>query len=165
MSENVRRQLTLFIDDRYAKKIEEIRKKYNPVQFNLIRSHVTLCREDEIENLSEVKNNLKSLKAKPIVINFKKILRFSNGNGVMILAVNNLQYDHLRDLVLKDINVTRQFPQPHITLLHPRNSICTDEIFKEIKKVVFPASICFDKISLIEQVDFSTWMTTATFQL
>ncbi|NMR33228.1 hypothetical protein HIO71_03290 [Chryseobacterium aquaticum] len=46
-----RRQLTLFLDDHYSTEIETIRRKYNPVQYKSIKSHVTLCREDELENM------------------------------------------------------------------------------------------------------------------
>ena len=43
-----RRQLTLFVEPPENLIIEEIRRRYNPIQFELINCHVTLCREDEI---------------------------------------------------------------------------------------------------------------------
>ena len=53
----VRRQLTLFLTEQ-NQIIEEIRATYNPKQFELIKAHVTLCREDEIEdNLEEIIRN------------------------------------------------------------------------------------------------------------
>ena len=54
---NIRRQLTLFVGEKDAITIEQIRQKFNPLQFKLIKSHVTLCREDEIENLEQVIEN------------------------------------------------------------------------------------------------------------
>ena len=39
-------QLTLFIEENEAETIEQIRKEFNPEQYELIKAHVTLCRED-----------------------------------------------------------------------------------------------------------------------
>ena len=47
-----RKQLTLFLEASEAESIERIRKEFNPKQFALIKSHITLCREDEIEAVS-----------------------------------------------------------------------------------------------------------------
>jgi hypothetical protein len=41
--------------------------------------------------------------------------------------------------------------------MHPRNSICTDEIFKEIQNYNFPSKLKFDNISIIEQVNGKKW--------
>jgi hypothetical protein len=54
---NIRRQLTLFVEQKDAEIIERVRQEFNPIQFNLIKSHVTLCREDEIQNLEQVISN------------------------------------------------------------------------------------------------------------
>lgn len=49
-----RRQLTLFVDKAYSGVLENIRKAFNPKQYDLIDCHVTLCREDEIESMDPV---------------------------------------------------------------------------------------------------------------
>lgn len=166
MRDNVRRQLTLFLENHYSKDVEEIRKKYNSVQFHLIRSHVTLCREDELKNLAQIKNNLKSLNLGFITINFDKISRFSDGDGVTISASeNNLQYHQLRQMVLKGSNIEVKYPKPHITLMHPRNSTCTNEIFNSITKFNIPKSILFREVSLIEQIDTNEWKIIETFKI
>ena len=56
-----RKQLTLFLEEKECKIIETIRKKYNPRQYELIKSHITLCREDEIEDIKHIKRNLENL--------------------------------------------------------------------------------------------------------
>lgn len=38
----------LFIEDEEAEEIEKIRKTFNPEQYALIKSPITLCREDEL---------------------------------------------------------------------------------------------------------------------
>ncbi|PWT70618.1 MAG: hypothetical protein C5B59_19610 [Bacteroidetes bacterium] len=52
MAKNSRRQLSLFLKKNEASEFESIRKTFNPDQFQLIACHVTVCREDEIENIS-----------------------------------------------------------------------------------------------------------------
>ena len=162
----IRRQLTLFLDDHYSTEIETIRRKYNPVQYKLIRSHITLCREDELENLAQIKLNLSLLDEDSISINFDRLIRSADQNGVMIGAKHdNHQYHHLRQVILKGCDLPITFPDPHITLMHPRNSICTDEIFNEIRKIKIPESILFKEISLIQQTDGSEWKILETFQM
>lgn len=58
MINNTQRQLTLFVAQAAAVTIESIRAAYNPKQTELIKCHVTLCREDEIQDLEKVVNNL-----------------------------------------------------------------------------------------------------------
>ncbi|WP_379968292.1 hypothetical protein [Epilithonimonas sp. UC225_85] len=160
----IRRQLTLFLDEEYASEIESIRLQFNPVQYRLIKSHVTLCREDEIGNFQQILDNIHSLKQRLITINFEKIVRFSEGKGVLISAhQNNPEYHDLRRNILLSDKI--RFSEPHITLMHPRNSTCTDEIFDEIKKLDFLKKIRFNTISLIEQVDGGEWKTLQKFKL
>jgi 2'-5' RNA ligase len=166
MSLNIRRQLTMFIGDHQSQDIEDIRKKYNPVQSRLIRSHVTLCREHELKNLDQIKENIKSLHLGSIFIHLDRVVRFSDGKGVMIHADEiNPGYHHLRQLVLKNIGFEIKFPQPHITLMHPRNSTCTDEIFGEINKISIPKTLFFTEISLIEQEADNEWKIIRTFKI
>ncbi|MBL0007415.1 MAG: hypothetical protein IPP25_09600 [Saprospiraceae bacterium] len=54
MNKRRRIQLTLFIDEKQSAAIERIRQKFNPQQYGLIKAHVTLCREDEIESFDNV---------------------------------------------------------------------------------------------------------------
>ncbi|TGD59800.1 2'-5' RNA ligase family protein [Flavobacterium humi] len=158
MNQNTRRQLTLFLDKKYTSEIEKIRKKYNPEQFRIIPSHVTLCREDEIENMPRVLENLKALALKAITVNLGEIVRFSNDKGVLIAAgENNSEYHHLREKILENTGATKRLAAPHITLMHPRNSSCTTEIFEEILKTDVPKAIVFEKISIIEQIGNGKW--------
>jgi 2'-5' RNA ligase len=163
---NTRIQLTLFLNSTISETIETIRQKYNPIQFELIKSHVTLCREDELENIDQVLENLQQLKNKPITITFKKVNRFSEGKGVLIpTSLNNKSFDELRAAVLKRIIENPRNHEPHITLMHPRNSNCTDSIFQELKRVELPKKIVFDTISLIEQKKGEKWKVLKEYQL
>jgi len=160
----IRRQVTLFIGNQ-AKVIEHIRAEFNPIQFRLIPAHVTLCREDEIEPLENLIENLKSIKwSKPFKIEFDKIERFGNGKGVLMPAKrHNPEFDKLREGVLKGLNYLPGKHHAHVTLMHPRNSTCTDPIFEHLMQFKLPTELYFDKISLIEQRNDSKWSIIAQF--
>lgn len=166
MKKNTRQQLTLFVDKNDAGEIESIRKKFNPEQQQLISSHVTLCREDEIEHIEKVLDNLQKLNASTIIIHFGKAIRFDNGKGVLLPASgDNEQFDRLRLKILTGLDIKVRRHEPHITLMHPRNSTCTDEIFKTIQLMNLPTSLSFDVVSLIEQVDGGQWQLIKEFPL
>ena len=165
MNKIIRHQLTLFVDKNEAGGIENIRKKFNPEQYRLIDSHVTLCRENEIENISIVLDNLQHIDSTKIAIQFGEPLRFNNGKGVLLPALVNEQFQTLRSKILAGLELTVTLHEPHITLMHPRNSECTDEIFKTIQESQLPKFLTFDKISLIEQVNCGQWQILGTYEL
>lgn len=55
--------------------------------------------------------------------------------------------------------------EPHITLMHPRNSTCTDAIFDEVVKMDLPSKFTFNKISLIEQENGGPWRILDEYDL
>jgi 2'-5' RNA ligase len=161
-----RRQLTLFIAGQ-NEAIEKIREEFNPEQYHLIPTHVTLCREDEIELVEKVIENIKSISwDKPLRIEFNLPERFENGKGVFIPAkMDNPDFYELRKAILNGLNEFPRKPLPHITLMHPRNSTCTDIIFEQIKKYELPTELIFDKISLIEQHNGEKWIIIEEFPI
>ena len=166
MNDKIRRQLTLFLEPNDAEKIEKIRKTYNPAQFRLIKAHVTLCREDEIENLEKVKSNLIAIDYQAFEIEFEKIKRFENGKGLFLPAkAEHPLFDNLRKQILNEIIAEPRAQEPHITLMHPRNSTCTDAIFDEVVKMDLPSKFTFNKISLIEQEDGGPWRILKEYDL
>lgn len=155
---HIRRQLTLFIPADQSIIIEDIRRKYNPEQYQLIKSHITLCREDELRDITLIKQNLASQIFKGIVLSLESAKRFSEGKGVLIPVIdNNGEFQSLRREILKEVIDNPRLHEPHITLMHPRNSTCTDDIFEEIRKKQLPSVIRFDTISLIEQSNGGAW--------
>jgi 2'-5' RNA ligase len=163
---NKRIQLTFFIDANDAETIEKIREEFNPEQYNLIKAHVTLCREDELEQIEKVLQNLKILDCKSIIIDFKNPIRFSSKKGVLLPATgNNEQFQNLREKILHGVIENPRIHEPHITLKHPRNSVCTDKLFQQIEKYSFPKRIEFKKISLIEQETGMKWEILKEFEL
>lgn len=162
----IRKQLTLFIRDK-SEIIEKIRKQFNPIQHKIISAHVTLCREDEISSLDRVLKNLKTLKeASPLKINFDQIERFEDGKGVWLPAsIEDNKFYRLRTKILKGVIDDPRQLRPHVTLMHPRNSVCTDKIFEQLKMYELPSELIFDEISLIEQKSGGQWVTIEKFKI
>ena len=166
MTNKIRRQLTLFVSKPDATQIEEIRNRFNPLQQQLIDAHVTLCREDELVNIDLVLDNLKNIHHKTITLFFEKPIRFDNDKGVLIPASGaNEAFYQLRKQVLQGLADDPRQHEPHITLMHPRNATCTDEIFKVIEMVTLPKQLSFHTRSLIEQTDDAPWVTLNVFTL
>ena len=161
-----RKQLTLFVQETEAAIIDAVRREFNPEQYHLIKSHVTLCRENELEQIEKVTETLSELKHSCITIQFGEAIRFSDGKGVLLPATgDNETFHQLRKIALQPINEKPVKHQPHITLMHPRNSTCTDQLFEQIKKYQLPHQLSFTKISLIEQEYESKWHVLKEFYL
>jgi 2'-5' RNA ligase len=161
---STRQQLTLFVSPGNDV-IETIRATLNPVQHSLIAAHVTLCREDEIDPIEHVIENIRTVRHEvPLCITFNPILRFNNGNGVLMPAEHSDQFQLLRRSVLKGIQNNPRHHDPHITLMHPRNSTCTDTIFSQLKTYTLPDRLYFDTISLIEQRNGGKWIVADQFK-
>lgn len=93
------------------------------------------------------------------------VKRFADGKGVLIIASEeNNEFRELRKTVLGTNELTKE-PLPHITLMHPRNSTCNDEIFAEIMKQDLPSELFFNKISLIEQNKGIMWNVINEFNI
>lgn len=164
--QHTRRQLTLFIQAPESEPIEQIRRQFNPEQYALIGCHVTLCREDEIEDLERVIANLERLDCGPLTIDFGPVIRFSEGKGVMIPALEENEAFHaLRARILHGVVSQPRRHEPHVTLMHPRNSTCTDAVFEEITQADLPVRIRFEQICLIEQEMGKPWQIIDVFNL
>lgn len=163
---NKRIQLTLFLDEQASRTIEQVRKTFNPEQYALIRAHVTLCREHELEQLDRVIRNLTGLDSGHITIAFGPVVRFSEGKGVLIPGSgDNEPFHRLRERILQGLVDRPAKHEPHITLMHPRNSTCNAELFAQIEQAAFPDKIEFRKISLIEQESGQKWRLLNEFDL
>ncbi len=153
----VRKQITLFLDHEEACAIEKARQFWNPDQYALIKAHITLVRDDRVDNFAEVTRKVKQLKYARFQVNFGAIERFCEGKGAFIPVTDRL--NHLV-LLREKLSVKDQKYDPHITIMHPRNSMCTDEIFNALLQETFPSQITISSISLIEQINGGKWRTT-----
>ena len=158
----VRRQATLYLPSPLRKNVESIRSRFNREQFDLIRAHVTLCREDDVSDWDEFASRLIAVGTIEVALEFGEPVR--DNNLVYLPAIgSNKSYDALRNLLLSTQSTLPRKHNPHITLIHPRNGICSDAAFDEIVSRYRPFSSTFRFVTLIEQVDGLRWQDLKTF--
>ena len=119
------------------------------------------------ENLEQVISNLFLLTQtqQNIFIEFGKVARFDNEKGLFLPATNdNKEFEYLRKRILFGLYDNPRNQKPHITLMHPRNSTCTDEIFEQVEEINLPTKLEFKRISLIEQENGGQWKTLKDFE-
>lgn len=157
-----RRQATLYLPADQSAPIELLRERFNPIQAALIRSHVTLCREDEVANWGDLAARLDLLKPIEVSLRFETPVR--EGNSVLIPASGTtVSFDALRAALLSKNDVIPRKLSPHITIVHPRNGTCDEEQFDEICRSITPLSILFRSVTMIEQIDGGVWRDLASF--
>lgn len=157
----IRRQATLLFHNAPAA-LTHCRCRYNPIQADLIPPHVTLCREDEVVDWLAFEQRVASMGHVKLEMKFGRPIR--NGNSVLLPAVEGMEaYDSLRRAVLSDGASEPRPMNAHITVIHPRNGICTDENFAEIADVLQPFQWTFNEIALIEQRDGGPWTTLSRY--
>lgn len=154
-----RRQATLFL--RHASAIESLRHRFNPKQAELIAAHVTLCRENEVSNWDELAARLEQATF-PVALHFGSPVR--DGDLVLLPGIDT-------DGTFRDLRKHLLGPglvrdhKPHITLIHPRNGRCTDDIWETICASTKPFAYTFHEVSFILQQDNGPWQTLQDFPL
>lgn len=148
-----RRQASLYLND--APLIESVRMRFNPAQAKLIPAHVTLIREDEVADWDELHQQLKSVGDIELTLQFGAPKREANLVYLPVVS-GTYEFDELRSALLP--GTTPRKHNPHLTVIHPRNGICTDAIFEEILDALSAFEATFTTVSLIEQTDGGPWV-------
>ncbi len=150
-SKQIRRQASLFLPN--AQSIETLRDKFNPLQARLIPAHVTLCREDEVDDWSAFQRIVEQQLPIEIELGFGAPIR--DGNLVLIPAISGIErFDEVRRRLLGG---KPRKQDPHITIIHPRNGICSEEALEVIEATLRPFTAIFREVSLIEQTNGGPW--------
>ncbi|MBX7054122.1 MAG: 2'-5' RNA ligase family protein [Pyrinomonadaceae bacterium] len=158
-SRPTRRQATLFLRGR--RPIEDFRDRFNPEQSRLIDAHVTLCREDEVDDWPRLSKRLRGRPPGGIDLEFGEPVRQRDLLYLPCLG-STAAFDEVRAYLLGR-SVRKH--EPHITLIHPRNGKCTDEILEMARSLIKPFSHTFVEISLIEQTAGGIWRSLERFSL
>ena len=159
-----RRQLTLFVPSPVSATLERIRQELDPVQARLIRAHVTLCREDELDGVGfdDVRERLRRQSMSELALRFGPARIFA-GHGVLLPCVGGEALFHqLRAGALGRAEIRVQ--EAHITLAHPRNPRAPANNAAHVAALETLATISFGTVSLIEQEPGQPWdvLDTAT---
>jgi 2'-5' RNA ligase len=150
-----RHQLTLFVPPHAAVPIEAVRRAADPVQHGLIAAHVTLGREDELPDLSELEARLAAAPPPLLTLTFGRAEAFG-GHGLLLpCTAGATDFQRLRHQVLGPAPVRDH--TAHLTLAHPRNPRAPGN--GPAAALALPASpdVTFREISLIEQVGRTAW--------
>ncbi len=158
-----RRQLTLFVPATAAGPLEDVRARVDPVQHRLIAAHVTLCREDDLEDLPEVLARLAAPGPGPLTLTFGPAEAFG-GHGLLLPCVAGAAaFRQLREGVLGSARVRDQ--APHLTLAHPRNPRAPGNSLAAAAALPAPLTLTFPAVSLIEQAPLEPWVVVGTSPL
>jgi hypothetical protein len=155
-----RRQATLFLNGVPA--IDSIRHRFNPAQAKLIATHVTLIREDEIDDWETLAERLRKSSFHEIALRFGDP-KLDNGLLYLPCVGRTAEFYRLRANLLE--TPTARKHSPHVTLIHPRNGTCSQESFEEIKGLLSSFEHTFGEIAFIEQRNGGAWQTLETFPL
>ncbi len=162
---NTRIQLTLFVAPPAADILEPLRRTLDPVQSRLISAHVTLCREDELVDLSteEIGTRLKKAPHGQLTLTFGMAQVFSD-HGVLLPCVEGeVEFQALRKIVLGSQGTRKH--EPHLTLAHPRNPRAPGNIPAALLNVPSSLSVTFTTVSLISQQAREPWRVLAEYAL
>ncbi|MCC6512140.1 MAG: hypothetical protein IT423_23790 [Pirellulaceae bacterium] len=158
---DIRRQATLFFNNAPTA-LTHCRYQYNRIQADLIAAHVTLCREDEVVDWSAFEQRVASIGQVHLEMKFGRPVR--DGNSVLLPAIEGVEaFGALRRTLLSDGTSEPRPMNAHVTIIHPRNGICTDAIFMEVSQILQPFSWTFSEIALIEQQHGGPWTTLSRY--
>lgn len=152
-----RRQLTLFVSPPWGPRLDALRCGLDPVQAALIASHVTLCREDEIEGITQpaLFSRVESWTAGPISLAFGRAERFQ-GHGVLLPCEHDSgEFQRLRRWLLQDPDAREH--GAHITLAHPRNPRSAGNTDAALAACPQALALQFASVALIEQRGTAPW--------
>jgi hypothetical protein len=156
-----RRQASLFLTS--VPLIDGIRARFNPVQSKLIASHVTLIREDEVDDWPLSGEIASTIPIPELTLQFGGPQLDDDGLLYLPCVGGTAEFDRLRETLLGSPAARKH--SPHITLIHPRNGKCSDESFREIAGIIKPFEHTFREIAFIEQRNGGAWRTLETFPL
>jgi 2'-5' RNA ligase len=158
---DTRVQLSLFVPSSAAERLEEARRLLDPVQARLIPAHVTLCREDELQDfdLAKLGSIVDASGARPISLKFGSPEVFQE-HGVLLPCIEGEEEFHeLRCRVLGSRTVRRQ--APHITVAHPRNPRSLQNRSGNLSVVPTGLAITFSEVRRILQEAAAPWKVIA----
>ena len=143
--------------------IEAVRALVDPVQHRLIPAHVTLCREEDLDEVDTVRARLEALRFAPVVLRFGAAVAFSSHGWLLPCLDGEDAFAALRARVIGTERALR-VQVPHLTLAHPRNAKAIGNTPTNATQLPAPLALGFATIALIEQDDATTpWRVVARY--
>lgn len=158
-----RHQLTLFVPAGAEPRLEPLRQQADPVQFALIAAHVTLCREDEIAELTWSVVCDRLARAAPLTLTFGPAQRFG-GHGILLPCLEGAAAFQALRVQALGTSAIRE-PEAHLTVAHPRNPRAPGNEDALLGALAAPLTIAFREVALIEQRGARPWVVRETVRL
>lgn len=164
-TDTTRKQLSMYVPGKDGLELEGLRQILDPVQFRLIPAHITLCRENELEQFpeKELQDRLANSSLRTITLQFGRAEAFG-GHGILLPCTGGEEEFHLLRRQILGPDATRN-QKPHITLSHPRNPRAPGNTLAAALGLPVPLSISFPTISLIQQTGQEPWTILQTIHL
>jgi 2'-5' RNA ligase len=162
---DTRTQMSLSVPSHSAANLEAARRLLDPEQSRLIAAHVTLCREDELAQVSGpmLEMRLTDTRLEPLTLHFGGPEVF-DGHGLCLRCMGGeKEFRALRQHVLGSRNIRQE--APHITLAHPRNPKSPGNSPANTGDFPQLSSITFHSVCLIEQQGRAPWKLLREFRL
>lgn len=155
-----RRQVSLFVTEPERTELEALRERADPVQHALVPAHVTLVRDEDVDDWPAVRARLESLAPIRLVLALGPP-RELDGGVALPVAGATAAFDQLRALLLEGQPGRNRRQTPHLTLLHPRNRAAWGLTLEVVCAYHPPAHVRFDHAVLIEQTPGEPWRVVA----
>jgi 2'-5' RNA ligase len=157
----IRRQLSLYVSEPEASRLEALRLVLDPVQQTLIPVHATLGREGEFGTRSDLewRERVADLREPALRLAFGAAEPFQD-HGILLHCVGGSEaFEALRARVLGPALLPLA---PHITLAHPRNPRAPgNSLAAARERLPERLELRFDSLNLIEQHDGGRWRVLA----
>jgi hypothetical protein len=155
----------MFVPEDALVHFEDLRRSLDPIQSRLIPAHVTLCRENELNQISESELQVRfsQVHLGPITLHFGRPEVF-DGHGILLHCIGSVnEFRVLREHVLGSSTIGEQ--RPHITLAHPRNPKAHGNSLANASRLGAGITIAFPAVQLIEQHGVQPWKVLRQFEL
>lgn len=163
----LRHQLTLFLPEAASQLVEQVRAVVDPVQAALIPPHVTLVRDDELNQVSS--ESFTGRLDRPVDLTTSLELTFggpspSVDHGILMPCTSELtEFQSLRCRLFRELQSKPM--KAHITLAHPRNPRAVGNTPQNLQPLANGLTIRFRQLALIQQTDGQPWVTLKTVNL
>ena len=161
----IRRQLSLYVAEPEASRLEALRRVLDPVQQALIPAHVTFGREGDFGKGTDLewRERIADLHDSALQLVFGVAEAFHE-HGILLRCMEGVErFEALRMRVFGPALLPLA---PHITLAHPRNPRAPgNSLAAARQQLPERLPLRFDTLNLVEQHDGGRWRVLARAQL
>jgi len=161
----IRRQLSIYVAEPEASRLEALRLALDPVQRALIPAHATFARDGDLGAGSDLewRERIANLKEPALRLSFGAAERFHE-HGILLRCIEGAErFEAFRARVLGPATLPLA---AHITLAHPRNPRAPgNSLALARERLPERLELRFDTLNLVEQHDGSRWRVLARANL